>query len=289
MASDQLSNLGRFGPRASALSHKRSPAISTMFFAKRRPEWAGPQALPAGLNLASSAQAIAADTAPEDAARTTCPSCRKSRSWYCPECPTSLCETPQVRLPVTVKIVTHPQEKRTKCTGVQAVLLARENVQLLEYTQVPEEESLELGTAAVLFPTAAARTPDQLDLTKITTVFVIDSAWKKARGIMRRPEYKKMVHIRLSGSMTSSFWRFHTKGVTADSVCTIEALFFFFRELQQNDSLDARFKVLHCFDNLLWYFAQQHQAVNNKYEDRKKRRLDASTSKHLDADEAAKP
>lgn len=97
----------------------------------------------------------------------------------------SLCDTPEVRLPLTVKIVTHPQEKRTKCTGVQAVLLAPGNAQLLDYAEVQQEDCLELGTAAVLFPTAGAATPEHLDLRKITTLYVVDRCGKHERSLMR--------------------------------------------------------------------------------------------------------
>lgn len=33
---------------------------------------------------------------------------------------------------------------------------------------------------------------------------------------MTRPEYAKMQHVRLTGDLKSSFWRFHTRGVEDD-------------------------------------------------------------------------
>jgi hypothetical protein len=42
------------------------------------------------------------------------------------------------------------------------------------------------------------------------------SRWKKAKGLIKRPEYAKMQHVRLSGDQKSSFWRFHTRGVEED-------------------------------------------------------------------------
>lgn len=48
------------------------------------------------------------------------------------------------------------------------------------------------------------------------------SRWKKAKGLVKRPEYAKMKHVRLAGDLKSSFWRHHTKGVEEDGVspCT---------------------------------------------------------------------
>lgn len=97
---------------------------------------------------------------------------------YCPECVAALCEVPTVQLPLTVKVVTHPQEKRTKCTGVQAVLLAPNQVCLVDFTDVHKEESVVSGRAAVLFPSDEAVTPDQLNLSKIDTLYVVDRCAK---------------------------------------------------------------------------------------------------------------
>lgn len=75
---------------------------------------------------------------------------------------------------MTVKIVTHPQEKRTKCTGVQAVLLAPEDAELVDFSDVEKEASLPAGAAAVLFPSEDALTPEQVDFSKIDTLYIVD-------------------------------------------------------------------------------------------------------------------
>lgn len=93
---------------------------------------------------------------------------------YCPECMLPLCDAPKVRLPLSVKIVTCAQEKRTKCTGVQAALLAPEHASLVDYESVIEETAVKSGTAAVLFPDDDAITPDNVDLHAIDTIFIVD-------------------------------------------------------------------------------------------------------------------
>lgn len=77
-----------------------------------------------------------------------------------------------------MKVVTHPQEKRTKCTGVQAVLLAPEQVRLVEFTDVAADKSVISSRAAVLFPSDEAVTPDQVNLSKIDTLYVVDRCVK---------------------------------------------------------------------------------------------------------------
>ena len=56
-------------------------------------------------------------------------------------------------------------------------------------------------------------------------------------------------HVKLSQTK-SAFWRFHTKGVSEDGVCTIEAMYFFLEGLKGRLA-DPQFEPPHCFDNLV--------------------------------------
>lgn len=49
--------------------------------------------------------------------------------------------------------------------------------------------------------------------------------------------------------------------IMAAGVCSIEALFFFLRELQNNGALQDQFRGPHTFDDLLYFFAIQHQVM----------------------------
>jgi hypothetical protein len=53
-------------------------------------------------------------------------------------------------------------------------------------------------------------------------------------------------------------------------LCSIEALYFLLKQLQDNDGLAEKFRVPHFFDNLLWFFALQHEVVSDQFESRKK-------------------
>lgn len=53
-------------------------------------------------------------------------------------------------------------------------------------------------------------------------------------------------------------------------LCSIEALYFMLKQLQQNKGLAEKFRLPHAFDNLLWFFALQHEVVSDRFESRKK-------------------
>ncbi|GIL67613.1 hypothetical protein Vafri_20967 [Volvox africanus] len=120
---------------------------------------------------------------------------------------------------------------------------------------------VELSRCAVLFPSDTALEVEQLEPDSIDRLFIIDSRWKKANALMRTDTFRGMRAVRLSQTR-SAFWRFHTRGVAEEGVCTIEALFFFLNALAKQGKLsDPRFIAPHVFDNLLWYFVYQHQVV----------------------------
>ena len=152
---------------ASCEGGKRSQDAARPYFAKRRPDWE-PQQLHHGLQLASFASL-------KDQSRLKCPVCGKSRCWYCADCVCSLFpdEQPSVALPFNVRIITHPEEKRSKSTGLQAKLLCPNAVELIDFEEV-SAEALSPATAALLFPSTEAVCPEGLDITDIKTIYIID-------------------------------------------------------------------------------------------------------------------
>ena len=153
---------------ASCEGGKRSQDVARPFFAKRRPDWE-PRQLHHGLQLASFASL-------RDQSRKACPICGKSRCWYCADCLCSLFpdEQPSVALPFHVRIITHPEEKRSKSTGLQAKLLCPKAVELIDFDEVAAETGNNPATAVLLFPSTEAVCPEDLDITDITTVYIID-------------------------------------------------------------------------------------------------------------------
>jgi hypothetical protein len=74
------------------------------------------------------------------------------------------------------------------------------------------------------------------------------SRWKKAKGLVKRPEYARMQHVRLAGDLKSSFWRFHTSGVEEDGACCFPS-----QPLQRRDAmLRSLLKAFCCIADQRW-------------------------------------
>ena len=128
----------------------------------------------------------------------------------------------------------------------------------------------------------------------LSAVVVIDSKWNGAHLIASTPNLRHLPRVKLA-SYRTAFWRFHPQPKSQEKrdvrdrllaqgkddgdekVCSAEALFFFMRELhcamgihadderkpdggKREDERNGVGKC-HCFDDLLWYFAWQHQTV----------------------------
>ena len=149
----------------------------------------------------------------------------------------------------------------------------------------------------------------QADASDRLAVVVIDSKWDVASAIGRRDSLRRLPRVRLSTYRTS-FWRYHPQPKANgkrdeaelrrargeddgdDMLCSLEALFFFARELHENGFRGANIKGLrdskargvpnacaalrdggarrkekggdatcHCHDDLFWFFAYQHAVV----------------------------
>jgi DTW domain-containing protein YfiP len=176
---------------------------------------------------------------------------------YCHECVLPLAaETPVVLLPCRLYVVTHAQQRLSNATGVHLPLLAPGQARLVSLEELPP-----LGSGAVvLFPSANSVPVDSLDLATVTDVVVIDSKWGQAKGVLADAKLAgvRQVHLR---DYRTCFWRYHTAGVPEEGLCTVEAVFFCFRELHSRAHAG---EVCRCFDNLLWYFAQQHHLATKK-------------------------
>eukprot|EP00775_Hariotina_reticulata_P004074 gene4074-4321_t len=114
-----------------------------------------------------------------------------------------------------------------------------------------------------MFPSDDAVLPDQLDLQQVSHLLIIDAAWRKAKELNQHPALAGMQRVKLEGQPRSCFWRFHTEGVADEGVCTIEALHLLMKGMAGNIPQPPCNSNPHYFDNLLWYFAHQHQIVHN--------------------------
>eukprot|EP00798_Chlamydomonas_sp_ICE-L_P019286 gene19286-25930_t len=175
-----------------------APATSSALagFAARRPGWALP-GLTVELQLSSD------DVLRSNQGRKPCPKCNRSRALYCYDCREPFTEIPAVHLPFSFSIITHQDESPSKNTGVQAAILAPLQIQL----------------------------HSELELDSINRAFIIDSKWQKAKELVKHEALSGVRCVKLPANVRSSFWRFKTKGVGAEGVCTVEAMFYFLKAL----------------------------------------------------------
>jgi hypothetical protein len=123
----------------------------------------------------------------------------------------------------------------------------------------------------VLYPSEDSNTVPELRASgKLPrNIIIIESPWKKATGMLERPEVQNMEKLRLQ-STYSAFWRYRTNDISArafkEGCSSIEAIYFLCRELHASEHEDGD---CHCYDNLLWYFNFIHHKIvdsnlNNK-------------------------
>lgn len=121
--------------------------------------------------------------------------------------------------------------------------------------------------------------------------------WSHSKAIMRDPKMAHVRHVRIR-SYRTAFWRFHTKGVPSDGLCTVEAVYFLCKEVSRGKRHEAAtvapqrrlwprrditilreplalhrtscaqlhtgaglHEDCHCFDDILWYFAFMHKKI----------------------------
>ncbi|XP_062922018.1 tRNA-uridine aminocarboxypropyltransferase 1 [Mobula hypostoma] len=88
--------------------------------------------------------------------RSKCPKCQSSRMFYCYSCyllvdGVSIDKIPQVKLPLKIDIIKHPNETDGKSTAVHAKLLAQDDVSIYTYPCMPEYKD-NTHEVVVVFP-----------------------------------------------------------------------------------------------------------------------------------------
>ncbi|KAF0308472.1 DTW domain-containing protein 1 [Amphibalanus amphitrite] len=133
--------------------------------------------------------------------RSPCPKCHKSRMYFCYNClvPVDALtgKIPHVRLPVEVEIVKHPGETNGKSTAVHAAVLAPDDVTLRTY---PDVGSYDPDETVLVFPDSSAGSVADV------------SATAPARDALLA----------------------YQRGKPRTHLATIEAVYYFVRELQES-------------------------------------------------------
>lgn len=216
------------------------------------------------------------ETAPP---RVICPSCRTSRSIYCPTCCRVLIEKTQwpeaiqdLRLPFQLDILL--DDRRPSATGIPvgSILgcspLSRSEldpVRIFDCDQELEDLPSSYGpNTYLLFPGETSQTVSCVaQHSKIERVVVLDCRWSQT-SIRLHPSVKDLPRIHLdSCPQHSYFWRWHNEG--EGRVSTVEAIYFCAWDVATATGWNENEKrnLVH----LLWLFGIQREVIRRKYEE----------------------
>eukprot|EP00898_Chlorokybus_atmophyticus_P001123 jgi/Chlat1/2010/Chrsp158S02322 len=226
----------------------------------RHPEWRMPP-LHEGLQISPHTPLQACKE------RMPCPQCKKSRRFFCYDCLIPMTPggaIPCVQLPCQVHVLIS-REVRAMSTGVHARLLAPHQVEVWDYDSFPVD-NYDPKDTYLLFPSSDSITVAELPQGTCKHIIAMDSKWKKAGSLVSDdPRLGKFPRMRLCGPIRTAFWRPHTRGVTEEGVSTVEAIYFFCKQLHQSTHHD----VCHCYDDLLFYFTFYHEEIRKGYMEEK--------------------
>lgn len=155
--------------------------------------------------------------------------CKRSTKFFCKDClnivgKPSNAIVPFRTLPVQIDIICG--DKMQKCTAVYAKLIAKHQVNLIQYdihsghlrNHLP---SYDPNTTAIAYPSPEATTLDPNH--QFQTIIFIDTPWRKAAHTARHPQLAHLPHIKLKNPPpTSKYWRYHAKG--PGCISTIEGM-----------------------------------------------------------------
>jgi len=195
----------------------------------------------------------------DSADRTCCPKCHKNRKYYCYDCLLSMnpSKTPTLKLPVDLDIVHFPTEKKSKSSALHAKVIAPTETNVYEFPQFPDYRT-DLNDVVLLFPSKEAKFIHEVDLKRIKKIVVLDSQWQNTNKMLRDEKLQSMTTIKID-SYKTKFWRYQTKG--DECLATLEAIYYFYKEYQ----IAKMGKYDGEFDNLLYFFALQHELIQQRY------------------------
>lgn len=131
--------------------------------------------------------AAEASPAPSEWSRVACPSCGKSGKFYCPYCCVILGQPkdttiPTPQLPIGFDLIF--KDKIEKSTGLHAKCLCPAAINVLDYDHPEDLPDYQVESAVVGYPAddaVALKDMTSEELSKVQTVILIDSAWKKSK------------------------------------------------------------------------------------------------------------
>lgn len=224
----------------------------------------------------------------KSAKRVKCPTCSKSRRYYCGPCCRLFIDgiAPGVKLPIKFDILQTASEVSQRSTAAHAVVTSPDHVKIWrpfpevldEYAAVLKNEGA-CSKSVLLYPTEDAITVEEAVKTMpdLERVVVIDSTWTKSVDVEKMDLLKNMKRVKLSGGesgkgRTSKFWRYaplrketspmFNPETVHGLLATVEAIHIFCVEHFEafGGKYDGR------YDDLLWLFSFNYSLVKNVYE-----------------------
>lgn len=164
---------------------------------------------------------------------------------------------PKLTLPVNVDIIRHPKETVNVCSSVHSCIMAPDNVQMYEFPNVPplsKEEGVYL-----LYPSESATFLDEMDLSDVRKIVVIESRWRGNTPIYEHKELKALPHCKIRNRETL-YWRFQEK--SKEYLATIEAIYYGVVDCWRAKNKGKEYEGQ--FDDLLLLYAQNHAKIKGK-------------------------
>ncbi|KAJ3136460.1 DTW domain-containing protein 1 [Geranomyces variabilis] len=261
-------------PSAQHQSLQQQPPLQTPQQQQPQPEASSPPPSSSPFSAFQIASTDAHTTAFQSTARSTCPTCNKSRKLFCPACAIPLPPAPPpptVSLPLNVLIYRDPRETEGKTTSAHANILAPENVEIKveniitvspgdvsSISQLPNPERILL-----LFPSAKSLPLSEVpNLESFDRLIVLDGTWKQGRAMAGAIAALPFQHVRIAERQTL-FWRYQPWGPS--HLSTIEATYYFFRDYWDAVATDEERPYDGRYDNLLFYFKIQWETIQQFY------------------------
>jgi len=202
--------------------------------------------------------------------RTVCPSCSRSRKFFCYTCykpmPPLEGKIPQLKLPLHVDIVKHRQEIDGKSTATHGPILAPDSVNIYTYPDLPES----LSRSILVFPSDDSVEADQFFKKKTEEnegvfpydrVIFVDSTWNQTYRIVNDAKLSQLPKVKLSCT-ESLFWRYQ-RGNPTTYLATIEAIYHFC-VLYHTSVLQKPYEGE--YDNLLFFFKYMFKKIRKLYD-----------------------
>jgi len=140
-------------------------------------------------------------------------------------------------------------------------VLSPDLVSVHTFPELPEYDSEEVF---LLFPSKDAKTIEEIDISKMKKLVVIDSTWQKAKCILRDERVSKLRCVKIE-SHNTLFWRYQTVG--KDCLATIEAIYYFYREYHEKQIGLYNGQ----YDDLLFFYVYMYNLIQNTYKRQNKK------------------